>query len=95
MIRRFEERQQNPVTVIKLAKSGGCVDREESYLAQTREIAIKEYFFGEPKRTLSPYTVTTSFDDLRIWRIGLGRFFFFFFVPAFYVGGVCAEDEDS
>ncbi|TGZ84796.1 Clp1-domain-containing protein [Ascodesmis nigricans] len=70
MTRRFEERAQNPVAVVKLQKSGGCVDREESYLKQTRETAIKGYFFGEPKRTLSPYTLTVGFDEMHLWKVG-------------------------
>ncbi|KAA8895089.1 Pre-mRNA cleavage complex II protein Clp1-domain-containing protein [Sphaerosporella brunnea] len=70
MCRRFEDRPQNPVTVVKLQKSGGCVDREESFMKQSRETAIREYFFGEPKRTLSPYTMSVVFDDLKVWRVG-------------------------
>jgi polyribonucleotide 5'-hydroxyl-kinase len=72
MRRRFEDRQLIPITVVKLPKSGGCVDLEEDFLKQGRETVIKEYFFGEPKRTLSPYTMTVSFDDLHIWRVGQG-----------------------
>ncbi|KAI5813339.1 Pre-mRNA cleavage complex II protein Clp1-domain-containing protein [Pyronema omphalodes] len=68
--RRFEGRPQNPVTVVKVPKSGGCVDRDESFLKQSRETAVKEYFFGEPKRTLSPYTMAVSFDDMNVWRVG-------------------------
>lgn len=34
----------------------------------TREAAIKEYFFGDAKRTLSPFTQSVSFDDLAIFR---------------------------
>lgn len=72
MCRRFEDRPQNPVAVVKLQKSGGCVDREEAFMKQGRETAIREYFFGEPKRTLSPYTMTAGFDDMHVWRVGTG-----------------------
>ncbi|KAI5795552.1 Pre-mRNA cleavage complex II protein Clp1-domain-containing protein [Geopyxis carbonaria] len=67
MIRRFEER---PITVVKLQKSGGCVDREEAFLRQRRETAVREYFFGDAKRTLSPYTMSVNLDDLHIWSVG-------------------------
>lgn len=70
MVRRFEERQQNPLTVLKLQKSGGSVDREEAFLKTRRGVAIREYFFGEPKRTLSPYTMVEFYDSLHIWRVG-------------------------
>ncbi|KAL7269646.1 Cleavage polyadenylation factor subunit clp1 [Rhizina undulata] len=70
MARRFEDRKTNPVTVVKLPKSGGCVDRDETYLKHARERSIREYFFGEPKRTLSPYTMTVGFQDLNLFRVG-------------------------
>lgn len=74
MARRFEDRQsQSTVTVVKLAKSGGCVDRDEAFLKQSRETAIREYFFGEPKRTLSPYTLTVGLDEVNLWRVGEGN----------------------
>lgn len=74
MCRRFQDRPRNPVAVVKLQKSGGCVDREEAFMKQARETAIREYFFGEPKRTLSPYTMTVGLDDVKIWRVGTGMF---------------------
>ncbi|KAH8154848.1 uncharacterized protein LAJ45_01379 [Morchella importuna] len=71
MVRRFEGREAaSGVTVVKLAKSGGCVDREEAFLKQARETAIREYFFGEPKRTLSPYTLTVGLNEVNLWRVG-------------------------
>ncbi|CAZ85735.1 unnamed protein product [Tuber melanosporum] len=75
MLRRFEDRpnhqhQPPPISIIKLSKSGGCVDRDDAFLRASRERSIREYFFGEPKkRTLSPYTMTVGFDDLNIWRV--------------------------
>jgi polyribonucleotide 5'-hydroxyl-kinase len=74
MVRRFEERQHNPITVVKLQKSGGCVDRDEAFMKQTRENAIREYFFGEAKRTLSPYTLSVGFDEMSVWNVGQGEF---------------------
>jgi polyribonucleotide 5'-hydroxyl-kinase len=58
--------------VVKLDKSGGCVDREDSYLQEVREAVIKEYFFGDAKSTLSPHTQQISFDDATIYKIGDG-----------------------
>ncbi|KAI5806749.1 Pre-mRNA cleavage complex II protein Clp1-domain-containing protein [Peziza echinospora] len=56
--------------VIKLAKSGGCVDRPASFLQQSRNHAVKSYFFGEePKRTLSPYTMTVDYTAVKIFRL--------------------------
>lgn len=71
MARRYEDRQ-GTVTIVKLAKSGGCVDRDEAFMRTARETAIREYFFGEPKRTLSPYTLTVGLNEVNLWRVGEG-----------------------
>ncbi len=57
------------MTVVKLDKSGGCVDREETYMQESREASIKEYFFGDAKSTLSPHTLQIGFDDAVIYKI--------------------------
>lgn len=36
------------ITVVKLSKSGGCVDRDASFMKATREGQIRSYFFGNP-----------------------------------------------
>jgi len=40
----FDER----ISVVKLSKSGGCVDRDAAFLKATRESQIRSYFFGNP-----------------------------------------------
>ncbi|KAI6247730.1 mRNA cleavage and polyadenylation factor clp1 [Erysiphe necator] len=70
--RRFSSLKTNTgesITLIKLDKSGGCVDRDEEYLRQSRECSIKEYFFGVPNSTLSPHTLQINFDEVFIYRI--------------------------
>ena len=61
--------QREPIDIVKLDKSGGCVDRDELFLQQTREISIKEYFFGDGNTTLSPHMQMVSFDDVAIFKI--------------------------
>jgi len=67
MQRRYQS--QPNVTVVKVPKSGGCVDRDESFLQQVQQQSIKQYFFGDIKRTLSPYTVMVEFDALSVYQI--------------------------
>jgi polyribonucleotide 5'-hydroxyl-kinase len=55
--------------LVKLDKSGGCVDRDEEFMQQMQGAAIKEYFFGDIKRTLSPHTQQIGFDDATIYKI--------------------------
>lgn len=62
------------ITLVKLDKSGGCVDRDDTFMQQTQEAAIKEYFFGDSKSTLSPHTLQINFDDATIYKIREGIF---------------------
>jgi polyribonucleotide 5'-hydroxyl-kinase len=72
MVRRFDGHKttnDDPITVIKLDKSGGCADRDDTYLQQTRQAQIREYFFGDRRRTLSPHTQTVDFNSITIYKI--------------------------
>ncbi|KAI9753918.1 MAG: NADPH:quinone reductase [Chaenotheca gracillima] len=72
MLRRFDGSKistEETISVVKLAKSGGCVDRDESYMQQARHAQLKEYFFGDPKRPLSPYSQLVDFASLTIFRV--------------------------
>ncbi|KAJ5656447.1 Pre-mRNA cleavage complex II Clp1 [Penicillium longicatenatum] len=68
----FDER----VTVVKLSKSGGCVDRDAAFLKKTRESQIRSYFFGNsaPSNalttaiTLSPSTLQVDFASLTVYN---------------------------
>jgi polyribonucleotide 5'-hydroxyl-kinase len=66
-----------PITLVKLDKSGGCVDRDDGFMQETREGAIKEYFFGDSKSTLSPHTQQMGFDDVTIYKINEGLWYTF------------------
>jgi polyribonucleotide 5'-hydroxyl-kinase len=58
-----------PVAVVNLDKSEGVVERDEVFMQQSREAAIKEYFFGDAKRTLSPLMQQVSFDSVVVYKI--------------------------
>lgn len=36
------------ISVVKLSKSGGCVDRDAAFMKAVREAQIRSYFFGNP-----------------------------------------------
>ncbi|KAL4784974.1 hypothetical protein BJX76DRAFT_325951 [Aspergillus varians] len=36
------------ISVVKLSKSGGCVDRDAAFMKSVREAQIRTYFFGNP-----------------------------------------------
>ena len=73
MARRFSSgptrASPTAVTVLKLPKSGGCVDRDEGYLMQARQAQIRSYFFGDARRTLSPHTQVVDFSQLAIYKV--------------------------
>jgi polyribonucleotide 5'-hydroxyl-kinase len=54
--------------VIHLNRSEGVAERDKDFMKSTREAAIKEYFFGDSKRTLSPFTQSVSFDEVAIFK---------------------------
>ena len=56
-------------TVVRLDKSGGCVDRDESYMQQMRQTQIREYFFGYGNINLAPHSMLADFTHLSIYRI--------------------------
>lgn len=56
------------ITVLLLDKSDGVQGRDTEFMKAVREAAIKEYFFGDAKRTLSPFTQSVSFDDVAIFK---------------------------
>ncbi|KAJ5697734.1 hypothetical protein N7488_011418 [Penicillium malachiteum] len=66
----FDER----VSVVKLSKSGGCVDRDAAFLKKTRESQIRSYFFGNSALsttsaiTLSPSTIQLDFASLTVYN---------------------------
>ena len=76
MSRRFSK-QGAPgvegITVSRLDKSGGCVDRDAFYLQQLRESQMRGYFFGTPRSQLSPFSQQIAFDEVVIYRAAEGE----------------------
>jgi polyribonucleotide 5'-hydroxyl-kinase len=69
-----------PISVVPLDKSSGVVDRDANFMQLSREAAIKEYFFGNSKQTLSPSTQTFGFDQIVIYT-SADREFLHFYLP--------------
>lgn len=79
MTRRFAHAgsdDDEAVHVLKLTKSGGCVERDSIYLQQLRQAEIRNYFFGNPKNTLSPHTTSVEFNAISIFRVADRKFDF-------------------
>lgn len=77
------------VSVLKLSKSGGCVDRDAAFLKATREAQIRSYFFGDTNPTsgtIAPTTVTLSPHAQQLDFASL---------PLYNYTVTSAEDEDE
>ncbi|KAJ4334327.1 Cleavage polyadenylation factor subunit clp1 [Didymella glomerata] len=61
--------QDEPVTVLRIDKSGGCVDRSDDYMKSLRHAQIREYFFGHGEDALAPSSMTADYADLNIFQI--------------------------
>ena len=57
------------VSVVRLDKSGGCVDRDEEYMKQLRQAQVRSYFFGHGENTLSPSTHWEDYSGMTIYKI--------------------------
>lgn len=57
------------IQVVSLDQSDGVVDQSDMFLQHTREAAIKEYFFGDARRTLSPQIQQVDFGSVVIYRL--------------------------
>lgn len=69
MAKRFKDKTPQ-VTVVKVPRSGGCVDREASFMRACQSKTIREYFYGSPlKESLAPYTVTIDFSLITVYRV--------------------------
>lgn len=55
-------------TVLKMAKSGGCVDRDDVYIRALQHQTIKDYFYGSPE-PLEPYTSTLDYTALKVYNV--------------------------
>lgn len=56
------------INVLRLDKSTGVAERDKAWIKADAEAAIREYFFGDAKKTLSPVTLSVSYDELGVFR---------------------------
>lgn len=61
--------EASSIKVERLQKSGGVVNRSQTFRKSSRSHKIHEYFYG-PLSTLSPHTILVKFDDVEIVQIG-------------------------
>lgn len=63
-----------PIDIVLLDKSDGVAHRDQNFMQHVREACIKEYFFGDARRTLSPQIQQADFDSLVIYRASESKY---------------------
>lgn len=67
--RKFNHKiSKGSLTVIKVAKSGGVTELEDSFLRKQQEDTITEYFNGNYRTTLSPYKMDLDVKSVVIYK---------------------------
>ncbi|KAK7928314.1 pre-mRNA cleavage complex II protein Clp1 [Apiospora marii] len=72
LMRRFAGQKTTlgeDIAVVGLDRSGGAVERDAAFMQSVTEAIIKEYFFGDVRRNLSPHTQQVPFDAVTIWKV--------------------------
>ncbi|EMR11267.1 hypothetical protein PNEG_00297 [Pneumocystis murina B123] len=67
MARKYDNKKG--MHVVKLPKSGGCVNREKSFIEKAQHSAVRKYFYGDFRTILSPYSIIYDFDSLIVYRV--------------------------
>lgn len=62
--------KDSKVTILRLAKSGGVVNRDPVYMRHLQMKRIREYFYGCPGHDLSPSPNIVKFEDVTIFKVG-------------------------
>jgi len=70
IVRRYGHK--SGVALVRVAKSGGAVELNETYVQQVQNYRTKQYFYGDLKNVLSPVSRTLDFKNIKVYRIAEG-----------------------
>ena len=60
-----------PITLLKLNRSGGVVERSKDFRRDARAMRVRQYFYGgDPQAPLTPETLSVRFEDVVLVRVG-------------------------
>lgn len=58
------------IKMVKFSKSDGCVEKDEAYIRGLQQQQIKQYFYGDRKLVLSPYTISSvDYEKLQFYHL--------------------------
>jgi polyribonucleotide 5'-hydroxyl-kinase len=87
----FDER----ISVLKLSKSGGCVDRDGAFRRATRESQIRSYFFGNPMPSTASAALSLSASTSGVTLSPHAQVMDFASLSIFNYTVISTEDEDE
>lgn len=58
------------INVVFLPKSGGVVERSHQARAESRDIRIREYFYGSRDSPFYPHSIDIKWSDMKLYKIG-------------------------
>jgi polyribonucleotide 5'-hydroxyl-kinase len=65
----IKNRFGSTISVLRIDKSGGCVDRDENYMRELRQSQVRQYFYGHGSMSLTPFSQFLDFNQVAIYRI--------------------------
>jgi polyribonucleotide 5'-hydroxyl-kinase len=70
LTRRFQTGKtgEDVVTVLRISKPGGAIERDNAFMKQLRAQQVRQYFFGSGREALNPHSHSVPFADLDIFR---------------------------
>jgi polyribonucleotide 5'-hydroxyl-kinase len=70
LTRRFQigKTGEDTVTVLRISKPGGAIERDNAFMKQLRAQQVRQYFFGSGREALNPHSHSVPFADLDIFR---------------------------
>jgi polyribonucleotide 5'-hydroxyl-kinase len=67
MQRKFKGRAG--LSVVKIPKSGGVIDKSPEYIRAQQARSIQQYFYGTRRQPLAPHGVTVDFSEFTVYRV--------------------------
>lgn len=61
-------KDNNEVSVVKMPRSSGCIEKEAKYERELQQRSIKQYFYGVERSQLNPYTFHSSIKSFIFLR---------------------------
>ncbi|UJO20671.1 mRNA cleavage and polyadenylation factor CLP1 [Fulvia fulva] len=66
------QKDDDPITVLRITKPSGAVERDSTFLKTLRTQQLRHYVFGSATETLAPHTHTIKFDNVDLFRVKSG-----------------------